>query len=219
MRKPVQIALAVLLVGAGVIAWQVQPEREALYQGKGLSVWLKQYYDALENPESPMTCGATYAGTGGGEASAKQAQAAILEIGTNALPVLLRMAEAHDSALKQKWMVLYYRFQGAGYIPWSLVRFSPRGAEVFQGMAALGFYTLGSSAKPAVPALTRLLGDNNPDVRASIARALRFMGDVAQDAVATLLKCLRDKDADTRLAAAEALKRIDPEAVAKAGVK
>lgn len=36
MRKRVQIALAVLLVGViGVIAWQVLRERESLYQGKG----------------------------------------------------------------------------------------------------------------------------------------------------------------------------------------
>jgi len=44
MRKQVYIALAVLLVIlAGVIAWQVLRLREPVYQGKPLSVWLKSF--------------------------------------------------------------------------------------------------------------------------------------------------------------------------------
>ena len=44
MRKGVQIALAVLLVAtAGVIVWQGLREREPIYQGKPLSVWLQRY--------------------------------------------------------------------------------------------------------------------------------------------------------------------------------
>jgi carboxyl-terminal processing protease len=42
MRKRVYIALAVLLVMlASVAAWQVLRERKPVYQGKWLSVWLK----------------------------------------------------------------------------------------------------------------------------------------------------------------------------------
>lgn len=64
MRNRVQIALAVSLVATGVIAWQVlrSKEPEPSYRGKPLSVWLAQYYDALENPESPMTGGPTVTG-------------------------------------------------------------------------------------------------------------------------------------------------------------
>jgi hypothetical protein len=41
MRKRVRIALAVLLVaGLGVPLWQVLREREPVYQGTRLSVWL-----------------------------------------------------------------------------------------------------------------------------------------------------------------------------------
>ena len=44
MRKQFYIALAVLLVIlAGVIAWQVLRLREPVYQGKPLSVWLKSF--------------------------------------------------------------------------------------------------------------------------------------------------------------------------------
>lgn len=138
-----------------------------------------------------------------GKNSAKQAEAALRAIGTNALPVLLTMANAHNSALEREWIHLSYRQ--------SLIPFHPRSDFVYRGMAALGFFTLGSDARPAVPALTRLLSEQCADVRASTARTLGFMGDTAQAACPALVKSLRDKDAETRLAAAEALKKIDPE--------
>jgi C-terminal processing protease CtpA/Prc len=44
MRKRVYIALAVLLVIlAGVVAWQGLREHKPVYQGKRLSVWLKSF--------------------------------------------------------------------------------------------------------------------------------------------------------------------------------
>jgi hypothetical protein len=44
MRKRVHIVLAVLLVAlAGVIAWLGLRQREPVYQGKRLSVWLQGY--------------------------------------------------------------------------------------------------------------------------------------------------------------------------------
>jgi HEAT repeat protein len=218
MRKRHRIALAVLVVAlVGVVVWQVlcSQEPEPFYHGKPLSAWLEQYYDALENPESPMTGGPTVTGVTadglGGEESAKQAEAALRTIGTNALPVLLLMAKAHDSALKGEWIRLSFRL--------SPITYHPRSDFVYRGMAALGFFTLGSDAKPAVPALTRLLSEQYADVRASTARTLGFMGDAAQAARPALVKSLRDKDAQTRLAAAEALKKIDHEAAARVGVR
>ena len=44
MRKRVQIVLAVLLITVmGGIVWQVLREREPVYQGKRVSIWLDQY--------------------------------------------------------------------------------------------------------------------------------------------------------------------------------
>ena len=221
VRKRVHIALAVVAVAiVSVAVWQVLCEREPVYQGRRLSDWLEQYYDALENPESPMTGGATVVGVTadglGGEESSKQAEAALRAIGTNAIPLLLRMAKAHDSAFKRGWIVLSYR---QSLIPQSLVPLRPRSDFVYRGMSALGFYTLGSAAKPAVPTLMRLLDNENRDVRADAARTLGYMRSVAQDAVPRLVECLRGEDSETRMAAAGALKRIEPEAAAKAGVK
>ena len=49
MRKRLLIALTVLLATvAGVVGWQaLRPqEREPVYEGKGLRVWLSEYFDA-----------------------------------------------------------------------------------------------------------------------------------------------------------------------------
>jgi len=225
MRKRVALALPILLVSiAGTLGWRGLREREPVYEGKPLSAWLEQYYDALENPEGPMTGRTTVVGVTadglGGEESAKQAEAALRAIGTNALPVLLKMAKAHDSAFKRKLIVLSYRFEQAGRVRELFFPHFPHDSEdVLHGMAALGFYTLGNAAKPAQPALTRLLGERHADVRASTARTLGFMGDAAQASCPALVKSLRDKDAETRSASAEALKKIDAEAAARAGVK
>lgn len=44
MRKQVQIAVAVLLAAIGGVAtWEVLGDREPVYQGKPLSVWLERY--------------------------------------------------------------------------------------------------------------------------------------------------------------------------------
>ncbi len=72
MRKRVQIALAVLLVAiVGVAAWEVLGDREPVYQGKSLSVWLERY----------ITHG-SYIGV----QPAQEADEAIRQTGTNATP-------------------------------------------------------------------------------------------------------------------------------------
>jgi len=80
MRKRVHIALAVLLAALlAVVGWQVMRRQEPVYQGKPLSSWL-----------------IASATTGSPEAQ-EQANAAVRQVGTNALPTLLRMLRAKDS--------------------------------------------------------------------------------------------------------------------------
>ena len=98
MGKRVQIALAVLLVAiVGVIAWQVMRphEREPVYQGKRLSVWLLQY-------------GTNHWSAGRNSGSCKEAEAAIRQIGTNAIPIYLRIITTRESEspLRLKLMAL-----------------------------------------------------------------------------------------------------------------
>ncbi|MGO8929484.1 MAG: hypothetical protein ACLQU3_21680, partial [Limisphaerales bacterium] len=105
MTKRVQIALAVvLIILAGVIAWQVLREREPVYQGRSLSNWLAGYEPlpgvfVLGGPTVLVT------GPGGGPPGyhfdSRKVDAAVRQIGTNAVPTLFRMLRAKDSALRR----------------------------------------------------------------------------------------------------------------------
>ncbi|MCX6925106.1 MAG: hypothetical protein NT154_18120, partial [Verrucomicrobia bacterium] len=85
MQKRVHMGFAVVLLAlAGVTAWLVWRAREPVYQGEPLSFWLEG------NELNSMNSG--------------QIDALVREIGTNALPNLLRMLRAKDSPLRLKLM-------------------------------------------------------------------------------------------------------------------
>ncbi|MDY3555085.1 HEAT repeat domain-containing protein [Gemmata sp. JC717] len=69
---------------------------------------------------------------------------------------------------------------------------------------------IGPDARAAAPSLVRLLGDENPEVRAPAARVLGAIG--AHRAVPALTKLLDDPSALVRLSAAEALITLDASA-------
>jgi len=81
VRKRVRIAVAVLVVFLmGTVGWCLlpSPEREPIYQGRGLRAWLWEYYN------------------GGNLVGVTNA---VREMGTNAIPTLLRMLRKRDSFL------------------------------------------------------------------------------------------------------------------------
>jgi HEAT repeats len=153
-----------------VIAWQVLREREPVYQGKPLSVWLRQYR-------------VTHTDGDGGELG-KQTETAIRQIGTNAIPIYLGIITTRESALKLKLMALVPK-------RW-LARFPMRSVYDFRFQGAYGLMALGAEAKPAVPVLIALLKDSDPDVRETAVFTLRSLGPVASDALASLIKCVHD---------------------------
>ncbi|MGA2659663.1 MAG: M56 family metallopeptidase [Verrucomicrobiota bacterium] len=106
-----------------------------------------------------------YAMSGSAELE-RQAQTAIRQIGTNAIPIYLSMISTnapHDSA------------------------------EQYHQMARAGFSALGPAARPAVPALVDLLNNNDDvDVRSTTAFCLGAIGPMAHEAVPALTKCLRN---------------------------
>jgi hypothetical protein len=143
MQKRVYIALAVLLVMlAGVIAWQVLHLREPIYQGKRLSSWLEAY----------KLYGVAGVETWQVRVEQQEADEAVRRIGTNALPTLLRMLRAKDSALKVKLMDLAQkqRFIHINYIP----------SDELNYRACSAFGVLRAKAQSAVPALIRIYEQN-----------------------------------------------------------
>ncbi|HZR15723.1 MAG TPA: HEAT repeat domain-containing protein [Verrucomicrobiae bacterium] len=175
MRKRYRIALPVLLVAVvWTIAWQVLRLPEPVYQGKRLSAWLVQY---CTNHWSDGHWSAARRGE-----LDTQAENAIRQIGTNAIPTCLRIIATRDSPLfkvvpllPERWVAPFYKSSLPEY--------------QFQG--AYGLIALGADAKPAVPALIALLNDSHGEVRYAAVFALDELGSLAEEALPSMVKCLK----------------------------
>ena len=93
MKNWRRIALAAFaaIILSGVL-WQTRRSHEPVYQGKPLSFWLEQYYQKIN-------AGASLPSQD--EIVWDETAVAIRGIGTNAIPYLLRLAAADDTALKK----------------------------------------------------------------------------------------------------------------------
>ncbi len=183
-----------LLAGMALVLVENWRSAEPSYQGQSLSHWLEQYYSTIGNAS----------------ASAKQLEsaAAIRHIGTNALPMLIRMLGSRDSRLKELMM------------KWSskqnLVKFNFTPASQLRFRAQGGYTILGATAKAQVPELSRLLLNDAPaGVRQCAASALGSVGPEAESAAAALLVAAKDQDEQVRNSSLWALSHIqaNPELV------
>src|SRR5258705_13434672 len=98
----------------------------------------------------------------------QEADKAVREIGTNALPYLLKLAGRKDSALKQRFFSIYRRQ--------SWLKLPIHDAQFYRVEATCGFAALHEKARPAVPALIRLLKDEDYQVREIAANDLGMIG-------------------------------------------
>jgi HEAT repeat protein len=194
MQRRIHFGLAaLLLVLVGVIAWEVLREREPVYHGKALSIW-------LEGPPAP-------------DSISPETETAIRAMGTDALPALLNMVRLRDSAVRKALIELSSKHK------WLPIHIRP--VEEIREMACCGFMLLGPTAKPAVPKLARLLDDDDPQVRCVAAACLAYLGPTSRDAVPALVVYLSHLlkpnrgsqwDAHGRYFAAYALCQIGPAA-------
>ena len=192
MRKRVQIVLAGLLtVVVGAIVWQVRRDREPVYQRKPLSSWLVQY-STNHRPGRPN-----------GQLE-EQAETAICQIGTNAIPTLLRMLRAKDSALKVRLMDLVGRQH--------IINVEHAGADFWNVEAAYGFRLLGTNAQSALPALIEIANQHISEQSKSYAiDSLGSIGPSAKEAVPLLLGWATHADDWVRLKAITSLGLIQGE--------
>jgi len=185
MRKRFQIALVVFLVGVlGVVAWPILSEHEPVYHGKRLSTWLASDDGSME--------------------AELNAQRAVMQAGTNAVPILLRMLRQRDSPLKGKVLDL------AQSQP--IIRvYCPR-AESRNAGAWVGFSTLGVNAASAVPALMEIcdLKISAPS-QCYAVRSLAAIGPAAKSATPTLLRATTNSDIIVRAESLHALVCIQAE--------
>jgi len=197
MQKRVKIALSVLLVVLfSVIVWQILAAREPttanpVYHGKRLSEWLK-------------------------DRDRKAATEAIRQIGTNAVPRLLKEAAAHDSFVKA---LAAHLLRQQSLVKWHFETSSDHQANALRGFRALG--TTGAVAlaqgltnsnkwirhgcvgqsemakeyrEILFEPMLNSLKDPEPMVRARAANALGMLGQQPDKVVPALIELLSDKD-------------------------
>ena len=200
MRKRITVlAVAALLALVGVIGWQVlRPSDEPVYKGKRLTKWL------VPHPYLELNSSTTGILT-------PEAEEALRQIGSNAVPTLLRMLRARGSALKVKLMGLVQSQHviKVEYIP----------ANIWNASALEGFKILGSDGQSAVPELIRIASDNFSATSTSCAiLSLVKVGPAARQAVPYLAHWVTNSDKRLRFYSGMVLRDIDPEAAAKAGI-
>ena len=206
MRERVQIVLVIALVGlAGVTAWRVLQascEKEPVYRGKPLSAWLEAYrMHGMAGVETWQV-----------RLEQQEADEAVRHAGTNALPTLLRMLRAHDSALKAALMRLAERNH--------FIKTKLTPAEELNYRACWAFGVLRAKARNAVPALMEIATQNRyRHSRYYALTALSSIGPSAKEAIPHLLELATNADGVVRSYATNALKAIDPVAAVTAVIK
>ena len=226
MQKRVYIALAVvLIILAGVIGWQGLREREPVYQGRSLSKWLEDY------TPSPRVFGSGDAtigvmGAGGGlqryHLDSTKVDAAMRQIGTNALPTLFRMLRAKDSALRLKLVKFAqkhtdppirslslnpdgtFNIQGSH----AVIEVNPTLSETLNFRAVAGFRALGGDASNAVPELIEMYKQAPGSGPWGPGAALGAIGPAAGEAIPSLLLNVGNTNAGAREIAVRLLGEI-----------
>jgi HEAT repeats len=191
------LGIALVVAALVVVLWRAFGPRGPYYDGKPLSFWLNDH--------------------GWGNFSS-EAEKAIKQAGTNAIPGLLRMMRARDSSLtakaKSKANELLI------HLKTSDVHFYPSAAENYAG--ASGFTVIGPVASNVVPQLIKIYeaniasGDTVP-----AARALSAIGPAATGAVPVLVRGMQSQTGSGRLTAIQALGQIhgQPEIAVPALIK
>jgi hypothetical protein len=194
--KWLKIALVVLAVAlVGVICWQVvRPSDEPVYKGRTLTSWLENY------ARVPLD---------GYIRQEHETDMAVSQIGTNAVPTLLRLLHKKDSAFKVKLMALLARQHVI------TVDYTP--AEDWNKAALVGVQVLETNAQTAVPDLIEFAKqDTSPSSQYIAIASLGYIGPQAKQAVPYLLQWATNRT--LKRFAIPSLWRIDPEAAVKAGI-
>jgi HEAT repeat protein len=189
MRNRGRIAVAALVTMlVGVSAWLGLRQREPVYSGKPLTLWLR-----------------TYAPSGSSGLHSREwneADNAVRRMGTNCIPTLLHMLRQKDSPAKL-WLVAFAQKHGLA----KRIHFVPATERNVE--ASRAFIALGNLAKCAIPALVEMLDDNISDeARCAIEDALAWIGPAAEPAIPLLFKAATNANPRVRASALWALGEI-----------
>lgn len=168
VRKSTTVGfLTVLAFGALIALIRLNEPR---YNGRTLTGWLQQYSDASMDETQRLA----------------EARSAVLAIGApKALPRILRLATTQDDPVST-WVIAKTEEFRIPFFHW-------RSTIDSQLMGIAGFEILGSNAAPAVPELTRLLGDNK-----QAFTAVKCLVCIEKPAEMALCQCLTNQNPDVR---------------------
>jgi len=216
MRRRVLISCG-LLIGAlavlAIIQWLNAAPVEPSYQGRTLTSWLENHVpNSSANPRY-------------GSPGWRQANEALRQIGTNAIPTLLEMIGDKDPppfllkllllAQRKGWISTRYRYarlrnEEAAYafevlttnaapaVP-GLIRIYERNVSTLsQECAAEALGHIGRPAAAAVPVLMKNFTHTNRSVRFRAVSAVMFMGGDPNVLVPALRNALKDSDVSVR---------------------
>jgi HEAT repeat protein len=166
-----------ILGGIAFLSWS---HREPVYKGKSLSYWLRAY--------DQTHIGSSAAGPNPDWPTADDANEAIQNLGTNALPVLLKYLLADEShlAFRMRNWVMRSRFNEFA-LKRGLVQPIP-GAWIKNNQAATAFRALGTNASVALPVFIKMCNTDG-DFRSFWAvQELGVFGPAAKDGVPVLVR-------------------------------
>ena len=186
--RRILLAVAACAVITFVVVMAGPSEREPVYNGKSLSEWLWLHIKASGSTNVAEM-----------EASSE----AIRQIGTNALPWMMRWISSYEPG---KLRLLAAKFRR----PFNLIYFSAGWRS--RNNALRGFRILGSVARPVVPQLADWATDTTQAHFERRVSALLALGEMGNDflQIPTLVKQLADPEERWRDYATNELKRIAP---------
>ena len=158
---------AIIVIGLCLLVfgdWEHQPR----YQGRSLSAWLAISYEQ-------------------GSVSDEEAREAVLHIGTNALPYLLRWIQHQPP----RWHYSLQRFLPSRiWENWSFQGFLAGRSGMRAEYGSQGFYILGTNSIAALPELERLMTSNTTPV--VVRRALSAVVCIGEPSLPVLERALAD---------------------------
>jgi len=179
------LSFALVAILAGLAWWLARPS-EPLYQGQSLTFWYSRY---------------TFVNGVGTAPNFYKGDEAARYLGTNAIPELLRMIKAKDSALTLDLITLAQKQH--------LIKFKHPNAVWLNYIGAKGISVLGPRAKEAVPALISIYEQKiSQSSQAAALLALGYIGPEARPAYPVVLGAITNADVWIRAHAVGALVNI-----------
>ncbi len=185
----------ILGIALGPVIWLSLRPHEPVYDRRTLSQWLTEYdgYDANGVPrvhQGPDK-----------DVRVLQADEAVRQIGTNAIPTLLRLISTHETLGDQAL---------AWFARQRIVKVRHKGSYELIDEALSGFDALGSNGGPAVPALITIYHRTSPKAytRQAVIESLGDIGPPASNAIPLLLSLATNRNEPLEEAAIEALGKI-----------